>query len=87
MKDARSLEILRSAWEKAKHKLSRIPKVELSTFLPALNLEFKHELTRDTFQTLCEHLFDQILVEISETWQYAMVILAICSINLRTFVK
>lgn len=74
MCDPRSLEILRSSWEKAKQKLSRIPKVELCTFLPALNLEFKYKITRDLFESLCGDLFKQIVDEIKVTSQRAMVI-------------
>ncbi|XP_034246875.1 chaperone protein DnaK-like [Thrips palmi] len=72
VEDHRSMEILRSTWEKAKQKLSRIPHVEISTFLPAIDKELKHTIPRSLFEAECSDLFDFILHEISRTLKNAM---------------
>ncbi|XP_034245803.1 uncharacterized protein LOC117647926 [Thrips palmi] len=61
VRDLRSAEILRSCWEKSKQKLSRIPQVELSTYLPGPDLEFKHIISRAQFEKECQGLFGEII--------------------------
>ena len=73
MTDARALEILRCNWEKAKQKLSRIPQVNIATYLPGIEVEFKKDVTRADFEQQCSPLFDEITAEIRKTLLKAQV--------------
>ncbi|XP_034234002.1 ribosome-associated molecular chaperone SSB1-like [Thrips palmi] len=64
---ARSLEILRGQWEKAKQKLSRIPSTKMATFLPDGDLDFQADVSRAAFEELCRPLFEAIVDEVKRT--------------------
>ncbi|KAE8742172.1 hypothetical protein FOCC_FOCC012312 [Frankliniella occidentalis] len=72
VQDARSLELLRAHWEKAKQKLSRIPTTKISTFLPDVDLEFQYEASRGDLEK-CRPLFERIVGALLEVLDAAEV--------------
>ena len=73
VEDAHDLEILRSQWEKAKQKLSRIPEVRIATFLPGVQEDFRESVKRSDFEEQCEDLFKTIIEELKKTLEGAKV--------------
>ncbi|KAJ1530965.1 hypothetical protein ONE63_005801 [Megalurothrips usitatus] len=65
--DPRALEIIRSKWEREKKKLSRIPVVRLSHFLPDVEVDFEETVRRDEFYEACNDLFGAIVEEVEAT--------------------
>ncbi|XP_052127790.1 uncharacterized protein LOC113209974 isoform X4 [Frankliniella occidentalis] len=58
--DERSNEILRSNFERAKQKLSRIPLASISTFLPGVDMDCEIDIKREDFESVCEVSFNLI---------------------------
>lgn len=60
----RDREILRSQWDKAKPKLSRVPQAALGAYLPDLKLDFRMDVNRAEFEAQCDVVFEKIVSEV-----------------------